>query len=270
MSIEFTSNPIENCRWHKADFQDRSRQVITAGRSILGHTALTNSKPMTELDSHAIDEFFDVIAPDPQLYPELANWEGQGGLVEHCYFAGEIAYKLVVAVNEKAGADINPFAQKVALRLHDLGRTTVQSFMETDEISNILWSQIGLREDLKQMTHDAHLYWDSGELDFDSLPVSVRISIVSDVFGKRSSQDTSRLRYKDEVLEAVKEGKKKYLDKDNRTIYEEELVNRLPSYTEKEQYAISHTLQWLEEAGIDINMIVDEVMAEYNERSSKK
>lgn len=266
MSIE---NKI-GCRWHDTTFQKRAGEVVDAGRQTLRSAALTNGKPVSELDIEAIDRFFDMVTPNPQIYPDLDNWEGQGGLVEHCYFAGEIAYKLAVAVNEKAGTDINPLAQKAALRLHDLGRTSIQSFMETDEMTDILWKQIGIREDLKQMTHDAHLYWDSGEIDFDTLPYSVRISVISDVFGKRSSQDSDRLRHKEEVFEAVKEGKKKYLDKGSRTRYEDELVNRLPSYTEKEEYTIFHTLQWLEEAGMDINTVVDEVMKEYQERKTRK
>lgn len=270
MSAEITLNPIENCRWHNPAFLNRSRQVVNVGHEVLGHTALTNGKAVAELDNQAIDEFFDVLAPNPQAYPQLANWNERGGLIEHCHFSGEIAYKLSLAINERLDLNINPHAQKAALKLHDLGRTAIHSFMETDELTDIFWQQIGLRNDLKQMTHSAHLYWsDNGELDFDKLPTSVRISIVSDVFGKRSQADPERLRHKEEVLQAVKAGKKKYLQKKDPTVYEEELVRRLPTYTQKEQYAISKTLEWLESLGIDVNEIVDEVMAEKKEGETK-
>jgi hypothetical protein len=262
-----SKNLTVNCRWHEDAFQNRSKLVVNVGLNVLGPTALTNGHSVSELDNYAIDEIFDVIYPDSKNNPDLANWNGRGGLVEHCYFSGEIAFKLTTEVNKKLDSNINPYAQKAALKLHDLGRTAINSFMETDELTDIFWQQIGLRTDLKDMTHSAHLYWsDDSHLNFDDISISKRISIASDIFGKWSQNDPRRLRHKEEILEAVKKGKEKYLHKQNPTKYEDELVKRLPNYTQKEQYAISMTLEWLDELGVDINKIVDEVIEERHER----
>lgn len=251
------------CRWHTPEFQARVNEVVNVGKQTFQETSFNNEQPIKAEDLQLIAQFFTLVTPDTTSYPHLVNWEGAGSLMEHCHLSGRIAHRLSERVNKATGSSLDPYAQQAALELHDLGRTVTHSFMETDELSDILWSHIGLRSDLKELTHNAHLYWDSNSLDFDSLPIPTRISVISDVFGKRSAKDPNRLRHTDEIFEAVKAGKNKYILKKDRTRYEDELVKRLSSYMAKEEYVISNTLRWLEELGIDLNPLLDEVMNEY-------
>jgi len=261
------SEIVAQCPWHEPRFLSRAEDVVEAGRAAFQNTAFSNGKPIGGQDLETIDRFFAAVAPDQNRHPHLANWEGPGSLMEHCHLSGRIAFRLTEQINEKLNTTYNPYAQQAALELHDLGRTVIHSFMETDELTDILWSHIGLRTDLKNLTHNAHIYWDGQDLDFESLPIPTRISIIADVFGKRSAQDTNRIRHTNEILEAVKNGKTKYLQKPDRTRYEEELVHRLPAYSSKEEYVISHTLGWLNRLGIDLDELLDGVMQEYGQET---
>lgn len=125
-----------------------------------------------------------------------------------------------------------------------------------------LWGMIGLRQDLHDLTHSAHLYWDEVETPVANLTTAQKISIIADTAGKRSSANINRLRLVEEIIPSVQAGKKKYLSKPNPTIYEQMLIERLPQYSRREDEAIAYTLSWFAGLGINLDAIIQAIPLE--------
>lgn len=248
------------CRWHSPSFQSRVKFVAQQGTDLFQPTNLVQPGDVQVSEFDVARRFFGEIEPDPRTYPTLANWRGGGGLVEHSDFAGEIALRLAQEVDRKIPkARLNPFANASALQLHDLGRTTTHSFMETDIMTDHLWRMIGIRADLHSLTHSAHLYWDECHRPLQDLTISEKISVVADTAGKRSRSNPERLRLTSEIIPAVAEGKQKYFNKPDATVYERMLIERLPEYARREIDVISHTLVWFTSLGINLDAIIQAI-----------
>ena len=255
-----TSSLESICRWHDPKFQSRVWSVTEAGKVVFEQTSIVMPGDVADSDLSSAKRFFRVTTPDPNDYPNLANYHSRGGLVEHSDFSAEIAFRLASEVNKKIPkARLNAHANATALQLHDLGRTTTHSFMETDIMTEHLWSMIGIRADLHDLTHSAHLYWDDVARPPTDLSISEKISVIADTAGKRSSVDPARLRKVDEIIPSVIDGKKKYLNKNNLTIYERELVERLPEYTRRETAVISYVIGWFGILGINLDSIIQAI-----------
>lgn len=250
------------CRWHEQSFTSRVVAVSDIGINLFSGTNLTNPGEVTSFEQGRAKDFFRQTQPDEQIYPALANWFRPYGLVEHSDFAAAIAYSLADAVNQTTGSRLNPHEHEVALQLHDLGRTTTHSFMETDVMTDHLWRIMSLRQDLHDLTHSAHLYWDEKEIPPEKLTIAQKISIVADTAGKRSSVTPNRLRLVEEIIPSVQAGKSKYLGKQNPTPYERMMVDRLPQYTRRENEAISYTLSWFAGLGISLDAIIQTIPIE--------
>ena len=253
---------MPGCRWHDKNFVSRVYAIRDKGIEIFGPTNLILSGDIGYKEVKAARNFFLVTEPDTSVYPTLANWTKRGGLVEHTDFAAAIAFNLADAVNRSVGARLNPHAHEAALKLHDLGRATTHAFMETDVMTDHLWQMIGLRPDLHRLTHSAHLYWDEVEVPPDKLTIPQKISVVADTAGKRSAIDADRLRLVGEIIPAVKEGKKKYIDKLNPSFYERQMVEKLPEYSRREEQVIGYTLWWFNHVGINLDAIIQAIPIE--------
>lgn len=248
---ENTLSVVVPCRWHEPTFQNRANNAVLIGRQVFSNTNLVLQGEVTESDVAAVAVFFDQL-----LTNEEGKWDG---FLEHCRIASRIGYELAIAVNQRSREALNPNAHACALWLHDLGRVASHAFMETDVLTGILWEKIGLRKDLHDLTHDAHLYWDDDPLLPESLTAAKKISIIADTGSKRSSLDSKRLRLAEEILPEVRAGKQKYLSRDNPSLYERQLVEKLPTYTQKEELAICTSLAWLASLGINVNAILSQI-----------
>ncbi len=259
--MNMISNLLEivPCRWHDQLFVERVHTVRDVGIQVFRSTRLVESGIVDQSDLEQSKEYFRRVTPDFLRYPTLANWNDRGGLVEHTDFAAAIAFCLAEAVNGTLGTDLNPLAHAAALKLHDLGRTTTHSFMETDVMTDHLWKMIGLRPDIHDLTHSAELYWKEDETPVEQLTIAQRISIIADTAGKRSSANPDRLRLTSEIIPSVKNGKKTYLSKPNPTFYERQLVEKLPQYSSREEKAISYTLAWFAGIGINLDAIIQAI-----------
>jgi len=251
-----------HCRWHDPEFTSRVYTVTDVGRRLFSPTNLVLPGDIGKSEADVTRDFFLMTVPDSSTYPNLANWLQKGGLVEHTDFAAAIAFGLANAVNESVGARLNPYAHGVALKLHDLGRSTTHAFLETDIMTDHLWRMMRLRKDLHDLTHSAHLYWDEAETPLESLTIAQKISIVADTAGKRSSTSPDRLRLVNEIIPSVLAGKHKYLGKKNPTFYERQMIERLPEYSRRENQAISYTLWWFNHIGINLDAIIQAIPVE--------
>lgn len=237
----------------------RKRSVVDTGKKVFAGTGIIDPRlPIDGQSIHAARLFLDVAAPDPVQFPEVgSNWVASRGPLEHMLLTAQIARHIAEEVNVKSAdsGQVSPNTQEVVGLLHDAGRLVHHRFKETDELTDVLMEQIGIVPVIKESQHKIEWYWDV-EKPLPSPTVSQRISVISDVLAKRSTDDGNRLRRPHEVIAEVRLGKEKYLKRPIESIYDLQMHDRIVAYGQRENIILTETIEWLDRLGVDMEPIL--------------
>ncbi len=265
--VEKNTFSPDRCKWKNPEHHRRIINVIELAKKIFENSAILKvDKKFTKGDVTLAKEFIISAQPDKSI-PSFVNWNEERGPAEHFEICSLINSSIAEKVYEKYQElpDDFQYLMEIVGLLHDIGRFVDHQFYTTDLLTDFIFDSAGINHRIKDSQHSIDWYWNvSKNLDFNSISLAQRISVLSDVLSKRSSKDSNRLRRIDEIVEEVKIGKLKYLARESHTLVDKVMRLRIAEYSLRETYVLSSSIDWIRSLNIDIDSILENIEKNHN------
>ena len=255
---EFQSVSPTKCKWRTTEYISRMTSVIYIAQNVFDNSAITNERMcFNSREVELAREFILKAAPSKNDWPITgSNWFDIRGPFEHIELCAKIngflAGKLLDIDTSLPRDFVN--LMEVVGWLHDTGRLVDHQFFATDMATDKIFEAAAVNRRIKSSQHSIFWYWDQEKtLDFDTITIAQRISVISDVMAKRLSSDANKLRDTSTVLTELRLGKEKYLKKSPEALVDHVMRSKIIEYGNREEYLINKLLNWLKELNIDID-----------------